>query len=67
MHTTWPRPFPDRPTPTWPGPGRPHEAPEVVNAAIADAIAAELIVGADQDLDDLDAAALATFGEKFSC
>jgi hypothetical protein len=31
------------------------EAPDIVNAAIADAITAESIVGADRDLDDLDA------------
>jgi pimeloyl-ACP methyl ester carboxylesterase len=38
------------------------EAPDVVNAAIADAITPELIVGADRDLDDLDSAVVAAFG-----
>ena len=41
-----------------------NEAPEIVNAAIADSITAELIVAADRDLDDLDAAAIAAFGEE---
>ena len=39
-----------------------HEAPDVVNAAIADAITTESILGADRDLDDLDSAAVAAFG-----
>jgi pimeloyl-ACP methyl ester carboxylesterase len=39
-----------------------HEAPDVVNAAITDAITTELNVSADRDLDDLDAAAIDAFG-----
>ena len=41
-----------------------HEAPEVVSAAITHSITAELVVSADQDLDDLDAAAIAAFGTQ---
>jgi pimeloyl-ACP methyl ester carboxylesterase len=45
-----------------------HEAPDVVNAAISDAIAAELLVSTDPDLDDLDTAAMTAFGaEVGSC
>jgi pimeloyl-ACP methyl ester carboxylesterase len=40
------------------------EAPEVVDAAISDAITAELVLAADRDLDDLDAAAIAAFGAE---
>ncbi len=41
-----------------------HEAPEVVNAAIAESITVELIVTTDRDLGDLDAAAIAAFGAE---